>query len=181
MHRTTAHIGNSEIQKIRIIWNPGLQWRQSLAKSPMCMQWFHTFKLTRLCGPELYWAVLYYLPKCKCLFSGSVLPMWCWPATDDKRYAAGFRTCAELCGNNPLCSPSHCACTRLCFWNQETGFLVEKDNHNDVIEKISLLLDDQSKRYQMGVAGHQFVKNNFSWEQITKRFIEIMNNSISQD
>ena len=65
--------------------------------------------------------------------------------------------------------------------NQETGFLVEKDNHNDVIEKISLLLDDQSKRYQMGVAGHQFVKNNFSWEQITKRFIEIMNNSISQD
>jgi glycosyltransferase involved in cell wall biosynthesis len=58
--------------------------------------------------------------------------------------------------------------------NQDTGFLVNKDNPDEVIEKISLLLDDSKKRQKMGKAGRQYVETNFTWDEITKSFIQIM-------
>ena len=30
----------------------------------------------------------------------------------------------------------------------------------------------------MGKAGRQFVESNFSWEEITKKFIEVMKNMV---
>ena len=47
--------------------------------------------------------------------------------------------------------------------NNETGFLVEKGNSEEWIEKLSILIDDKEKRKIMGSNGRKFVEDNFSW------------------
>ena len=63
--------------------------------------------------------------------------------------------------------------------NNETGFLVEKGNAEELIEKLSLLINNKKQSEEMGNAGRKFVEENFSWDKITKEFIkdleEIMN------
>ena len=56
----------------------------------------------------------------------------------------------------------------------KTGFLVEKGNSEDLIEKISLLINDQDRSRQMGLEGRRFVEKNFSWEKIGEDFINII-------
>ena len=50
----------------------------------------------------------------------------------------------------------------------ETGFLVEKGNHEQIIEKISFLLENPEIAGKMGIAGKKFVEENFSWEKIAE-------------
>tara|TARA_B110000014_G_C20126368_1_gene600423 strand:- start:3522 stop:4580 length:1059 start_codon:yes stop_codon:yes gene_type:complete len=59
--------------------------------------------------------------------------------------------------------------------NEVTGFLVEKDESSQLIEKISLLLNDPIKRKEIGNNGRKFVNDNFTWDIISKKFIDIMN------
>ncbi len=54
--------------------------------------------------------------------------------------------------------------------DKETGFLIEKGDHKEWIDKISFLLNDEKKAYQMGVEGRKFVKENFSWDVIARKF-----------
>lgn len=56
----------------------------------------------------------------------------------------------------------------------ETGFLVEKGNSDEIIEKILLLLNDDIKAKQMGQNGREFVEKNFGWEKIAEDFVNIM-------
>jgi glycosyltransferase involved in cell wall biosynthesis len=56
--------------------------------------------------------------------------------------------------------------------DKETGFLVKKGNSQDIIEKISMLVNDKKLREKMGDTGQQFVKDNFSWEKIAKKFVD---------
>ena len=56
--------------------------------------------------------------------------------------------------------------------DKKTGFLVEEGNTKDLIEKISLLLQDKELASSMGIKGKEFVMNNFSWDVIAKRFLE---------
>ncbi|MCV0366659.1 MAG: glycosyltransferase family 4 protein [Nitrosopumilus sp.] len=56
--------------------------------------------------------------------------------------------------------------------DNETGFLVDKENHDDLIEKLSIIFNDPDKAKQMGVNGKKFVENNFSWEKIAENFIK---------
>ena len=56
--------------------------------------------------------------------------------------------------------------------NEKTGFLVEKGNSVEIIEKISLLLDDEKKIKIMGNNGREFVIENFSWDKIAKDFLK---------
>jgi glycosyltransferase involved in cell wall biosynthesis len=55
-----------------------------------------------------------------------------------------------------------------------TGFLVEKGDADGWIEKLSLLINDDQKRKTMGEAGRKFVEDNFSWNTIAKKFLEIL-------
>ena len=57
--------------------------------------------------------------------------------------------------------------------DKETGFLVEKGNSNQIIEKISILLNDKALSKKMGVKGRCFVEERFSWDKIAKDFIKI--------
>ena len=58
--------------------------------------------------------------------------------------------------------------------NEKTGLLVEKGDYKGWIEKLSLLINDEKKGKQMGAAAREFVKYNFSWDRIAKRFVEIL-------
>jgi glycosyltransferase involved in cell wall biosynthesis len=50
-----------------------------------------------------------------------------------------------------------------------TGFLVEKNNSNDLKEKISSILKEIGSE-RMGVEGRKFVIRNFDWKIIAKKF-----------
>ena len=56
-----------------------------------------------------------------------------------------------------------------------TGYLVRKGDSNDIIEKISELLDNGRLSKEMGDAGRKFIEDTFSWDVITKNFIRILN------
>ena len=53
----------------------------------------------------------------------------------------------------------------------ETGFLIEKNNSNELFEKLSMLLNNLENANEMGVKGKEFVKNNFNWEKICDDFL----------
>jgi glycosyltransferase involved in cell wall biosynthesis len=58
--------------------------------------------------------------------------------------------------------------------DNETGFLVEKGDADNWIEKLSLLINDEQKRKIMGEAGRKFIEENFSWNTIAKEFLKIL-------
>ena len=56
--------------------------------------------------------------------------------------------------------------------DQDTGYLVEKGDSQNIIDNILMLLDSPSKSKKMGINGRNYVKQNFSWEIIAKKFLE---------
>jgi len=56
----------------------------------------------------------------------------------------------------------------------KTGFLVKKGNEEDLIEKISILMNEKTDEY--GEEGRKFVETNFSWEKISKEFLIFVKN-----
>jgi glycosyltransferase involved in cell wall biosynthesis len=56
--------------------------------------------------------------------------------------------------------------------NKKSGFLVEKGNSKDLIEKILYLLENQEESKQMGINGRKFVEVNFSWNKIAEEFVK---------
>ena len=61
--------------------------------------------------------------------------------------------------------------------NNKTGFLVEKEDYQDWIKKITALINDQKMAKEMGKAGRIFVEENFSWKIIAKKFVNILNSN----
>ena len=59
--------------------------------------------------------------------------------------------------------------------NNETGFLIEKSDHQTLIEKLELILNDSQKANSLGKAGRKFVSSNFDWKIIAKNFVSIAN------
>ncbi|MDC0186939.1 glycosyltransferase family 4 protein [Candidatus Nitrosopelagicus sp.] len=53
----------------------------------------------------------------------------------------------------------------------ETGFLIEKNNSDELFEKLSTLLNNLEKANEMGKKGKEFVKNNFNWDKICNDFL----------
>jgi colanic acid/amylovoran biosynthesis glycosyltransferase len=62
--------------------------------------------------------------------------------------------------------------------DSETGFLVEKDSSEEIVKKINFLLNDINKSKEIGQAGRKFVINNFSWDVISKKFLQIVKEHI---
>ena len=54
-----------------------------------------------------------------------------------------------------------------------TGFLVEQGNHKQLVDKLSLLLEDKELAKKMGEQGRKFIEETFNWELVTKKFIKI--------
>ena len=53
----------------------------------------------------------------------------------------------------------------------ETGFLIEKDNPEELFEKLSMLLNNLENAKEMGKKGKEFVKDNFNWDKICNDFL----------
>jgi len=56
----------------------------------------------------------------------------------------------------------------------KTGFLVQQGNHEQLIDKLSLLLEDKELAKKMGNEGRKFIEEAFNWELVTKNFIKIV-------
>ena len=56
--------------------------------------------------------------------------------------------------------------------DKETGFLIEEKDPEDLIEKLTVLFNDENLRKKMGTNGRQFVIEKFNWNTIAKNFIE---------
>ena len=56
----------------------------------------------------------------------------------------------------------------------KTGFLVEQGNHEQIIDKLSLLFADKELAKKMGNQGRKFVEETFNWELVTKNFIKVL-------
>jgi hypothetical protein len=56
----------------------------------------------------------------------------------------------------------------------ETGFLIEKGNHQQWIEKISFLISNQQKTTEMGKRGRSFVESKFNWDVVAKDTAKIL-------
>jgi len=55
--------------------------------------------------------------------------------------------------------------------DKENGFLIEKGDSEKLIEYLQIIFNDYDKAKTMGNSGRKFVKDNFSWEIIAKKFI----------
>lgn len=62
-----------------------------------------------------------------------------------------------------------------------TGFLVEKGNSDELIEKISLLLNDENMMKIMGESGRRFIEDNFSWSKIAQEFLKFTKSHLEKD
>ena len=56
-----------------------------------------------------------------------------------------------------------------------TGFLVKRQNADDVVARISELLCDENRARQMGRNGRRFVQENFNWDKICGDFVSAVN------
>jgi len=57
--------------------------------------------------------------------------------------------------------------------------LVEKGDHKEWIDKLSILINDNKKARQMGKAGRSFITKNFNWEWIAKEFLDKTENILT--
>ena len=58
--------------------------------------------------------------------------------------------------------------------NNKTCFLIEKNDPQGWIDKISVLLEDKEKMTRMGEEGFEYINENFLWSKIAGSFIEIL-------
>jgi len=58
--------------------------------------------------------------------------------------------------------------------DNETGFLIERQNSDELTEKIKILVNNDDKRKRMGASGRMFVDKNFNLDVIAKRFSSML-------
>ena len=56
----------------------------------------------------------------------------------------------------------------------KTGFLLKEGNSKDIIEKISKILENELMAKEMGKEGTKFIKEQFNWELVAKKFLQII-------
>jgi len=63
--------------------------------------------------------------------------------------------------------------------NKKSGFLINQGDEVDLIEKISMLLNEKTDEF--GEEGRKFVINNFSWEKISVDFLKFVKEKFELD
>ena len=58
--------------------------------------------------------------------------------------------------------------------DNQTGFLIKEGDFEDLIEKLTLLINDKELAEKMGKDGRTFVEKTFSWEIIAKKFLGVV-------
>ena len=58
--------------------------------------------------------------------------------------------------------------------DKKTGFLVKQGNYDDIVEKLSELLENKQLASEMGKTGAQFIKEQFNWDLVAKNFLKII-------
>jgi glycosyltransferase involved in cell wall biosynthesis len=56
----------------------------------------------------------------------------------------------------------------------ETGFLVREGEYKNIVEKISMLINDKELSAKMGTKGRKFIQEDFSLEASAKNFLDIV-------
>ncbi len=52
--------------------------------------------------------------------------------------------------------------------------MVREGNYQDIIEKISQLLENKQMATEMGKEGAKFIQEEFNWEKVAKKFLDII-------
>lgn len=63
----------------------------------------------------------------------------------------------------------------------KTGFLIEQNDLNELVEKILVLYENESLRKKMGEMGHQRVVNEFLWEKIVQDYKKLFKSVIRNE
>ena len=58
--------------------------------------------------------------------------------------------------------------------DKKTGFLVKEGDANDIIKKLSRILENKQMATEMGKEGVEFIKKQFNWDHVAKNFLEII-------
>lgn len=58
--------------------------------------------------------------------------------------------------------------------DKSTGILYNKGDYEDLLEKISMILENKEIQTQMGIEARRFVEENFTWEKIIKDFSKFL-------
>jgi len=58
--------------------------------------------------------------------------------------------------------------------DEKTGLLLKEGNSKDIIEKISKILENELLAKKMGKEGTKFIKEQFNWELVAKKFLQII-------
>jgi glycosyltransferase involved in cell wall biosynthesis len=61
----------------------------------------------------------------------------------------------------------------------ETGFLVREGGYKNIIEKISMLINDKEFSVKMGARGRRFIQEDFSLEASAKNFLDVVKSYIN--
>ena len=56
----------------------------------------------------------------------------------------------------------------------ETGFLIDENNGNMLIEKINICLNNKEISEKIAMNAYLDIKNRFSWNTLSEKFIEII-------
>jgi len=65
--------------------------------------------------------------------------------------------------------------------DKKTGFLIGPSNPAELAAKTEILLNDEKLRKQMGLAGHERIRNCFSIEKMVDKYIAICEDSLSKN
>jgi glycosyltransferase involved in cell wall biosynthesis len=57
----------------------------------------------------------------------------------------------------------------------KSGFLIEKGDHIEWINKLDYLINNKQKAKEMSEIGYKFAKDNFNWDKIAKNLLRIIN------
>ena len=64
--------------------------------------------------------------------------------------------------------------------NGITGYTAKEGDAVDLVEKLTILLNDKKIASEMSIAGYEFVKNNFSWDKMATDLLSVINKHLNK-